>query len=122
MGKKLNIKKLEGLRKSKNVTQQELSDILEMDISTYGNLLRNGDFRVKHLEKICDLFEIQTSYLFDEMENYQTANGNNNAQLIISIKNETIEKLQTENELLRDQLKDKEQIIILLKEKINEKN
>ncbi len=60
--------RLEKIRKEKNVTQYKMSEILKITPKTYQNLLKTGEFRVSHLEKIAEYFKIPIIELFGGSE------------------------------------------------------
>lgn len=94
----LNNQKLRAFRKAKGLTQEELADILCISQPSYARLengtSKNGLF---YIEKLCEVFTVSPLELLD-----------------ITIPTNTVE-----NELLKDKLSEKEQIIILLQNRIH---
>ncbi len=93
-----NYRKLRQLRKAKNLTQEELSDILCISQSSYARLengtSKNGFF---YIEKLCEVFNITPFEL-----------------LHISIPDTAIE-----NELLKNSLNEKEKVIAFLESRVH---
>jgi len=113
----LNVNKIRHLRKAKVFTQVEMSKKLKMSKATYGNLEQNGNFRVKDLIKlanildvdICDLFENEVTYTMDSDSNAVAEPA------MLYGKDREIYYLNAKIHSLEKEVKDKEEIIQLLK-------
>lgn len=104
--------KLFELRKQKNWSQEQVADYLNVSRSVYQRVETGQGFSwANHLEKICEIFEIQP----EELLKQDTLVINNNQQGgggFIQIVNELSEKIIEQYE---NRLKEKDEIINLLK-------
>jgi transcriptional regulator with XRE-family HTH domain len=130
----LNISKIKNVLKSKKISQEELANLINMSKTNINQILKGRtDTKISTLIKIAESLNVPVSYFFDEspapVENShnntnttisQVTNGNGNSPKVIIQANE-IKSLKREIELLQDQLKEKDEIIRLLKE-LNSKN
>ncbi len=127
------INNLAKLLKNKSITQINLSNGINVSKTTINNWLNyRSKIDAVSLKKISDFLNVPVSYFFDEspapVDNNQNTNttisqvtnGNGNSPKVIIQANE-IKSLKREIELLQDQLKEKDEIIRLLKE-LNSKN
>ncbi len=125
----MNISKLHELMKLKKITQKELSNKIFLSQNAISNILQRGDLKVSVLEKIAEVLSVPVSYFFEEESgtslNKQITNGNGNVQMngvnngSIKLNNakHEIDKLKAELSGCREQLKLKDEIIELLKNK-----
>jgi len=114
----LNTIKIEFLRKTKVLKQKEIAEKLGMNVNTYGKLVKNGNFRVNDLIKLASLLEVHVTELFDKP--YAINEGGNKVEESAVKYNKTgedVEVLKSKNKLLTQIIKDKDEIIKLLKDK-----
>lgn len=107
----LNINKIRMLGKRMNLTQDALVKKIGITKSTYHNLLKSGDFRISHLEKMAEIFEVDICEFFKNDDNnysIKTKGSTVNEDSVDYGKNEKIASLEKEIEL-------QEEIIKLLK-------
>lgn len=107
----MNINILEQILESKNISQRELADMINVTPNTITNL-KKGDFKISTLEKIAKALNVNISIFFDETQNndmikLKVKQGENN---IINL-NGTIsdlESVRNENIMLRERLREME--------------
>lgn len=107
--------KLKQLRKQKGLSQEQVSDYLNVSQSAYARI-ENGESHSwsTHIDKICEVFEIKPEELFKDenvIVNSNQQGGQFNNAIII---NQLSEKLIEQYEL---RLKEKDEIIKELKAK-----
>lgn len=126
----MNLNKLKALCEAKGA-RSELIRKAGISRPTLDAILSGGDFKVTTLEKIANAFNLPIGYFFDEelgtnirtagrdyLEHHDEVFGNKNTQY----NDKRISSTETENllrkqvEVLEAHLKDKEEIIQLLKE------
>jgi len=116
-------KKIKILLTKNNISIEKLAFSIGITKNTLLNVFKKNEINTKYLVKISEHFDMPMSYFFDEdcnnvkienVGNETTGNGNKIGN--VSINNEN-EKLKIENEYLKKQIKDKEEIINLLKNK-----
>ena len=98
----MNTNKLEKIRTLKKITIDELVSQIGITKNTYFNLRKSGDFRISHLEKIAQIFNVNICVFFNDEENsdYQQKGD--------------CKELRKEISYLKELLRDKEKIIALL--------
>lgn len=109
----LNSNKIEKVRKYKSYTQASFAEKLGMKLGGYKNNLKTGNFRAEHIEKISELLGISIHNLFSSYvnkEHDETIVEEERAEYVTKIK-----ELKKEIKVLEDRLKDKDEIIKLLK-------
>ena len=113
--KYIDIKIKENLKR-KNIPIKKMIEDLGLTEQGYIYSIKNETLRVKTLIDIASYLKISVSYLVNEND-YQV----NENTLSVNDKSENynskLHELQNENELLKATIKDKEEIIILLKAK-----
>ena len=63
-------KKIKSLRENKNVTQQEIADAINMNISVYKKIeLGSRPIRENELSKIADFFNVSSDFLLNRTSN-----------------------------------------------------
>ena len=107
--------KLKQLRKQKGLSQEQVSDYLNVSQSAYARI-ENGESHSwsTHIDKICEVFEIKPEELFKDeniIVNSNQQGGQFNNAIII---NQLSEKLIEQYEI---RLKEKDEIIAELKAK-----
>ncbi len=125
----MNISRLKKLIEKKRITQKEIAKYIGLSENAFSTALKKGDFKISMLEKICEYINVPVSYFFEEESgtspNKQITNGNGNVQMngvnngSIKLNNakHEIDKLKAELSGCREQLKLKDEIIELLKNK-----
>ncbi len=120
----LNTTKLEFLRKQRVLKQLDIAKMLKMNVSTYGNLCRSADFRATDIVKLAKFFNVKVASLFDE-EDSEITGDNNNVQNangkhinLTNNGNNSVAVLQEKIKGLEKEVKNKDEIIKLLKEKL----
>lgn len=111
--------------KKRGLNIEELSEKVGMSRNGFNKAFKEESLKIKTLERISEELQVPLSYWFvDELTNNQTITGNGNKQLINSVDYSNMEKdlasCLKENELLRNQLSDKDTIINLLKRTSND--
>jgi len=122
----MNYSKIKILLESKKITVKKLAEKIGISEIGLHKMMNNQSMRIDVIEKIAEFLEVPVSYFFEENpvpcektkthNVIQNGNGINN-NMSITLKNNEIDKLKTENEFLKKQVKDKEEIIELLKKK-----
>lgn len=100
----MNTSKIEELRKLKKFTQDKLALDVGISKQTFLNLMKSGDFRISHLERIAELFKVDICIFFK----------NESDNVLNAFYSPELEALKKENKLLRGVVADKEKIIKLL--------
>lgn len=114
----LNTSKIEKIRKSKGVLQEAVCEKVGFSMGTYHNLLKNGEFRINHLEVMAKLFKVPLNDFFDE--DIKTYNNNvNDINIVNDNKNGYgyDSDLKKENAALKKEIKYLKEINELLRNK-----
>lgn len=106
-------KKLLELRKQKNLSQEQVADMLCISQSAYGRI-ETGESNswANHLNKLCSIFEIQPEELVKSDGMIIGTLGTNNGGGYIQVVNQLSEKLIEQYEA---RLREKDAVIALLK-------
>jgi len=124
----LLVKNIQQLLKNTRITQAELADNISTTRATVNAWLsKRTKMDAVKIKLISDFFNMPMEYFFQTEEErnnkseqlkadtIQQAKGNNNSQNINNSESKRIQSLVLENKMLKAQLKDKEEIIRLLK-------
>ncbi len=126
--------KIKKILSDKKLSQEKLANKIGMSKANLYNCFKRNSIETKNLEKIAEVLEVPVSYFFDENDKagdinikYAKTKGSGNIVNIAdsSVKNDkTTEdikaiKLEMEVKSLKQQLKDKEEIIDNLKQMID---
>ena len=122
----LNTKRLVFLRKRKVLKQSDIADMLEINVATYGLLERSGDFKASQIVKLAKFFNVKIAYLFGEDgydseiigDNNNVLNANGKHINLTNNGNNSVAVLQEKIKGLEKEVKNKDEIIKLLKEKL----
>ncbi len=112
-------KKIKVLLTKNKISIENLAFSIGITKNTLLNVFKKNEINTKYLVKISEHFGMPMSYFFEDgdgsynVANSQNGNGNKNTQIV----NERCNSLAIENEYLKKQIKDKEEIINLLKNK-----
>lgn len=107
--------KLKKLRKQKGWSQEQVSDYLSISQSAYARM-ENGESHswASHLDKICQVFEIDIEELFKEdkiiINNNQQGGSSTNAYVVNNLSEKLIEQYE-------ERIKELKEIIAELKNK-----
>ncbi len=96
--------KLRDLREDKDMTQQQIADILGVKLLTYQRYeYEQTQITAKHLNILADFFNVSTDYLLGRTKNSYNINGDNSGVQIVGnnkvgninngIDNDTIDKI-----------------------------
>ncbi len=116
-----NLLILKELVRQKKATHKELADKLDVSDRTVLNYLtEKTKIDVDTIAKFASTLGVSVGYFFDddckEKGVSQTSNGNNNKlKQVVNGNVAELDRLRTENKLLKEKIKDKEEIINLLK-------
>ena len=105
----------------RKVTQRELADKINISSTAMSQAIKREDFKISMLEDIAKALRVTVSYFFEDKEEILTENNYLENDLLDSVKNQLQMEnnfLKKENELLQNTIKDKNQFINLLNEKI----
>lgn len=97
----MNINKLKKIMKSKKITQTDIANLLNIKQASVSAMFSRQDMNVSQLEKISDFLGVSPVVFFEDVEHDEN---------IINI-------LKIENNMLKQQLADKQKIIELLEKK-----
>jgi DNA-binding Xre family transcriptional regulator len=109
----MNYNELKDIAESKKIEIKDIASELEMTTNGFRESIKRETIQLKKLSKLCTLMRINPLLFFEHIPStYISAgghvqNGNNN-QIIIESKDREIE-------LLKEQIKAKDEIILLLK-------
>ena len=104
----MNINNLKEVIRVKKKSQRELASDIGMTQSGLSQALASGDLKVSVLEKIANSLGVDVRIFFNDTESTPE---------IGTTEFERLKRLENENELLRKMIKDKEDLIELLKSK-----
>ena len=91
---------LKYLRKEKGLTQEQLSEMINLDIRQYSRIETGRSFpSLATLEKLCDTLEINPAYLFDYTPNKEVYNKKSPENYLYE-KFKTISKSSTKIEFI----------------------
>lgn len=112
----MDYNELKKIAESKKIEIGEIAIELEMTSNGFRESIRNETIQLKKLRRLCELLHIHPTMFFDiqkgvYLNNVQANVGNNNK---ISIENKEREIAQ-----LRSQIEDKNEIIRMLREKLD---
>ncbi|MCZ8330418.1 MAG: helix-turn-helix transcriptional regulator [Flavobacterium sp.] len=113
--------KIKRLRENKNITQTTLANKLGIAQNTLG-LIENGDTKKIDfllMDKICKIFEVDLNYFIDESK-YRQVNKPNSTGYLAETQN--IQLSDKVIEQLNNLIKDKDLVILELKEIIQQQN
>lgn len=120
--------KLEILIKENGITKVELASSIGLTSQTIANILNGADAKVSSIQKIAAFFKIPAGYLVDDNSPItQNVNGksnvlvgrDNNGQISVSECQDRLEDAMLEIQHLKERLKDKEEMIEILKSQLN---
>lgn len=124
----MNVNKIRELIKEKGISQKVIAARMGLSGNAISQDLKKGDFKVSVLESIAEILEVPVTYFFDNdiSENgvKQVANGHgNNLKVIMNSDDDMkelkakIKGLEIQVTLLEERIKDKDELINLLKDK-----
>lgn len=113
--------KIKTLREANDLSQEKMAELMNMSKNSYGKLERGEvEINIKKLKRIAHIFNVDISELINEkgifyyigdnssynyhQSQFHNINSNENFNEIIQAKNEIIERLKAENELLKELL------------------
>ena len=56
---------IESKRRDLGINQMELAKEIGMSVASYSNLIKSSNFRIPHLQKIANVFQVPITYFFD---------------------------------------------------------
>jgi len=121
----MNINTIRKLIKEKEITQNDIASQMGISGNAISQKLKKGDFKVSDLEKMAKILEVPVNYFFEEEKNENgfnhVANVHGNKQHVIvngdKVLLEKIKGLENQVLLLNERIKDKEEMIVQLKER-----
>jgi len=115
----MNYSKIKKLSENKSFAIKDLAKKIKISEAGLHQMIRKESMKIDILEKISEALNVPVSYFFNESDgkgNITINNVANGKQNNVSILNNENENLRKENKLLKDKIKDKEEIIKLLKQ------
>lgn len=121
----MNIKKLNSLIDGKKITKASVVRQTGISRPTLDSILEGNDFKVSNLEKICQALCVRVGYFFDEditIESNQAGRDLSKRDIVhqgteYNGTSVTEADLRAQIEQLKSQLKDKDDIIALLRDR-----
>ncbi|MFT3753706.1 MAG: hypothetical protein QM800_12810 [Paludibacter sp.] len=112
----MNYNELKQIADSKKIEVREIANELEMTSNGFRESIKNETIQLKKLRKLCELLHIHPTVFFDVqkgvyLNNVHAQVGNNN-KIVIENKDREIAEL-------RERLNDKDEIIKMLREKLD---
>lgn len=86
---------IEAIRKRKEITQVVFAESIDMTVTGYQKMIRNGDIKVSTLEKIAEKYGIQMSTFFGT-----PTKVNNMENVIFELESSDILKINLKNQTL----------------------
>jgi transcriptional regulator with XRE-family HTH domain len=117
------VEKIKGLAKNRGITIKDLAVRIDMSEANLYKVFKRKSIETKYLQKIADVLSVPISYFFDDNQSDDKKNINVNGVMQIGSKNSnnndsaSLEACKKELDSLKHRLKDKEEIIELLKGK-----
>ena len=115
----MNINKLKNILQEKKMTYETLANLIGMTRNGLSDAINKQTIKIATLEKIANIIGVPVTYFFDDTTGatvHQTANGNNNNQIGISLNecNHKVTLLEERIEGLKKEIQSKDKIIKLL--------
>lgn len=102
----MDYNELKQIAETKKIEVREIANELEMTTNGFRESIKNETIQLKKLRKLCELLHIHPLLFFEVKKG-------------VYLKTESSENKERENSQLREQLSDKNEIIKMLREKIN---
>jgi len=119
----MNLERIKQVAEKKGISIRKLAEVIEKTEQGLHSAIRNNTLKSIDLEKIAEVLQVPVSYFFEDGENPEISkkiiqngsinnvggqNNNNNAN------DAKLQACERENELLKQQIVDKERIIRML--------
>jgi len=111
----MNYSELKEIAKSKNILIKDLATAINITRQGLQKVMDNGTIELNKVKEICIVLKISPLMFFDTINTGVYINGNNQ---IGNGNKLSIENKDREIQLLKDRLKDKDELISMLRDKI----
>ena len=112
--------KIEQLIIDNKLTKKSFCEKVSISVQGLDNILKGADLGSSKLERIADFFKLPIDYFFDRDINHVNGNGNKvSGDITLSECKNELEKLRLLIKEKEERIKDKDEMIALLKQQLN---